>query len=243
MAGAEDKECPTCVEEWRMVLNLVEHCFINDNAEDVRRDFEIGVLALMPKDVMSCHGIMLIKMVHKVASTIVPFRLSNGVEFHDAVCGFQAKRGAGTAIIPVQVADAAQELWGREHLHHVFGSPEGTLHDGQNLDTCNLGRVWSWTKHPSLSQKDLGWRQASIKQAGFHGEPFDAGRGVRCGDIDSPVIFNIVVVAIIQDIEACRLEELATTVQIVCANDGVIADDEPEKVQKLADDHCAERFA
>jgi hypothetical protein len=40
------------------------------------------------------------------------------------------------------------------------------------------------------------------KQGGFFGVPFDVGRGVRCGDIDSPVIFNIVVDAIIRDIVA-----------------------------------------
>ena len=40
------------------------------------------------------------------------------------------------------------------------------------------------------------------KQEGFFGVPFDVGRGVRCGDIDSPIIFNIVVDAIIGDIVA-----------------------------------------
>jgi hypothetical protein len=40
------------------------------------------------------------------------------------------------------------------------------------------------------------------KQEGFFGAPFDVGRGLRCGDIDSPVIFNIVVDAIIRDIAA-----------------------------------------
>jgi hypothetical protein len=34
------------------------------------------------------------------------------------------------------------------------------------------------------------------------GVPFDVGRGVRCGDINSPIIFNIVVDAIIRDIAA-----------------------------------------
>jgi hypothetical protein len=41
-----------------MVLNLVEHCFTN-NAEDAPRAFEIGTLALMPKDITSCCGIVL----------------------------------------------------------------------------------------------------------------------------------------------------------------------------------------
>jgi hypothetical protein len=72
------------------------------------------------------------------------------------------------------------------------------------------------------------------KQAGFCGEPFDAGQGARLGDVDSPVIFNIVVDAVIRDVEARSLKELAATAQLFHANDGVITDNEPEKVQKLA---------
>jgi hypothetical protein len=58
----------------------------------------------------------------------------------------------------------------------------------------------------------------------------------------SPVIFNIVVNAIIRDVEACRLKELATNGQVFYVDDGVIADKKPKKVQKLADNHT-ERFA
>jgi hypothetical protein len=79
------------------------------------------------------------------------------------------------------------------------------------------------------------------KQADFYSEPFD-GRGVRCCDVDSPVIFNIVVDAIIRDVEACRLKELATTTQNFCANNRVIADNEPKKVWTLVCD-CKEPSA
>jgi hypothetical protein len=69
MAGAEDNEHPTCIKEWRMVLDLVECCFTN-NAEDAPRAFEIGALALMPKDVTSCCGIVLLETICKLASAI-----------------------------------------------------------------------------------------------------------------------------------------------------------------------------
>jgi hypothetical protein len=72
------------------------------------------------------------------------------------------------------------------------------------------------------------------KQAGFCSKPFDVRQGARHGDADSPVIFNVVVDAVIQDVEARSFEELATTAQLFHANDGVITDNEPEKVQKLA---------
>jgi hypothetical protein len=50
------------------------------------------------------------------------------------------------------------------------------------------------------------------KQDGFFGKPFGVGRGVQCGDISSSIIFNIVVDAVIRDIEATgkfNFEELA----------------------------------
>jgi hypothetical protein len=87
----------------------------------------------------------------------------------------------------------------------------------------------------------MGW-QRTVAKVGFCGEQFDVGQGLQCGDVDSPVIFNIVVDVIIRDIEARRLEELATTFQLFHADNGVIADNEPEKVQKLADD-CTKWFA
>ena len=40
------------------------------------------------------------------------------------------------------------------------------------------------------------------KQAGFYGKSFSASRGVRQGDILSPMIFNIVADAVIRDTEA-----------------------------------------
>ena len=52
IAGADEEECPTYVEEWRMVLDLVKYCFTN-NAEDAPRAFEIEILALIPKDIIS----------------------------------------------------------------------------------------------------------------------------------------------------------------------------------------------
>jgi hypothetical protein len=70
MAGAEDDEHPTCIKEWRMVLDLVECCFTNDAEDAPSRTFEIGALALMPKDVTSYCGIVLLETICKLASAI-----------------------------------------------------------------------------------------------------------------------------------------------------------------------------
>ena len=63
-----------------MVLDLVEYCFTN-NAEDAPRAFEIGILSFIPNDITSYYcGIVLLETIYKLASTIVIFRLSNGIE-------------------------------------------------------------------------------------------------------------------------------------------------------------------
>jgi hypothetical protein len=54
------------------------------------------------------------------------------------------------------------------------------------------------------------------KQAGFFRVPFDVRRGVRCGDIDSPIIVNIVVDAIIRDIVASRDHIILLPTTLLC---------------------------
>jgi hypothetical protein len=71
------------------------------------------------------------------------------------------------------------------------------------------------------------------KQEGFFGVPFDVGRGVRYGDIDSPIIFNIVVDAIIRDIVASG--DYTILLISFYADDGAICDNDPARVQSLAD--------
>jgi hypothetical protein len=86
-------------------------------------------------------------------------------------------------------------------------SSSGSFLALQNEACCTLDRTWTLA---ILAEHGVGPRtiQAFLKktwdgdalvskQAGFCSEPFDVRQGVRCGDIDSPVIFNIVVNAII----------------------------------------------
>ena len=74
------------------ILDLVEYCFTN-NAEDASRAFEIGLLALIPKNITSYCDILLLETIYKLALTIVTFRLSNGIEFHNPVHGGSKQRG------------------------------------------------------------------------------------------------------------------------------------------------------
>ena len=57
---------------------------------------------------------------------------------------------------------------------------------------------------------------------------------MRCGDIDSPIIFNIVVDAIIRDIAASGDYVYEVLLKSFYADDGAICDTDPAKVQSLA---------
>ena len=76
------------------------------------------------------------------------------------------------------------------------------------------------------------------KQAGFYGKPFKASRGVRQGDIMSPIIFNITTDAVIRE----SLKQFyniypndTDTQAILYADDGVLCGNDAEKIQFLLD--------
>jgi hypothetical protein len=197
MAGTEDEVCPTHIEEWKMVMDLVKCCFTN-NAKEALRAFGVGMLALTPKDITSCSGIVLLETICKLALTIVTFRLSEGVEFHNAVHGFQAKRGTGTVIIEFKLLTHCTKNCGAENLCVMFLDLQKAC--------CTLDRTWTLEileghgvgpNIQAFMKKTWDGDRLASKQAGFHGELFDVGGGVQCGDIDSPVIFNVVVDAVI----------------------------------------------
>ena len=100
-------------------LDLVEYCFTN-NAEDAPRAFQIGILGLIPKDITSYRGIVLLETIYKLASTIVTLRLSNGIEFHDAAHRFRAKRGTETSIIEFKLLAQYTKNCGVENLYVIF---------------------------------------------------------------------------------------------------------------------------
>jgi hypothetical protein len=75
------------------------------------------------------------------------------------------------------------------------------------------------------------------KQSGFFGNPFRATRGVRQGDIMSPIIFNIICDAVIREWEA-QLNQDNQSVQIrtqFYADDGLLSGEDPLETQRALD--------
>jgi hypothetical protein len=76
------------------------------------------------------------------------------------------------------------------------------------------------------------------KQSGFFGKPFRASRGVRQGDIVSPIIFNIVIDAVVRDWEVRMGDNGGTrreTKSQFYADDGLLSGEDPKEVQRGLD--------
>ena len=82
------------------VLELVEIVF---TGKPLPKSFGTGILVLIPKGVPDQYrGIALLEVIYKLVLAIINQQLA-GIGFHDAVHGFRARRGTGTAIIEVKL--------------------------------------------------------------------------------------------------------------------------------------------
>jgi hypothetical protein len=190
MIGAADKENPRYVEEWKLVVKLVRYCFEND-AENMPRAFEVGILALIPKDITSHRGIVLLEAIYKIASAVVASHLSNTVKFHDALHGFLLGRGTGTAITQVKLLMQHPRNCGVGNLYMIFLDLKKAYYSLDRDRTLSILKDYGVGDNILRFLKEVWGKEVLVsKQDGFFGKPFNVGRGVRCGDISSSIIFN-----------------------------------------------------
>ena len=238
MQGATGKnKDPIKVEAWKKLLELVELVFIG---QPLPKSFGIGILVLIPKGVPDQYrGIALLEVIYKLVSAIINRRLTSRIAFHDAVHGFRVGRGTNTAIIELKLRmQLAQRT--TKPLYFVF------LDLKKAYDTLDRGRTLGILKGYGLGKNlcriiEEVWEMDTMvpKQAGFYGKSFSASRGVRQGDILSPMIFNIVADAVIRDSEARMnlnrgLERADVTSQFY-ADDGLLISEDPIQLQQMLD--------
>jgi hypothetical protein len=183
-------------------------------------------------------GIALLEIIYKLVSSIINRRLASKIVFHDAVHGFRKGRGTGTAIIEIKLRMQLAKR-STKPLFMVF------LDLKKAYDTLDRDRTLKilegYGVGPNLRRFiEKIWEGDTMvpKQSGYFGKPFQASRGVRQGDIVSPIIFNIVADAIIRDWEVQMVKNSVgrrETVSQFYADDGVLCGEDPKEVQRSLD--------
>jgi exonuclease III len=224
---------PAMVSAWKKVLELVDISF---TGKPMPKSFGIGILVLIPKGGGQYRGIALLEVIYKLVSAIINRRMAAKIDFHHAVHGFRSLRGTGTAIIEAKLRmQLAQRS--TKPCYFVFldlKKAYDTLDRQRTLDILEGYGVGSNIRRIIA---DVWCMDTMVpKQAGFYGKPFGASRGVRQGDIMSPIIFNIVADTVIRDVEARMIEGNSAAVDaIFYADDGLLIGENNVAVQNVLD--------
>jgi hypothetical protein len=226
---------------WEKVLELIDRIF---KGEDIPQSFGTGILVLIPKSTPGQYrGIALLEIIYKLISAIINRRLVASIRFHDAIHGFRTYRGTGTAILEAKLR-MQLAMRSTEPNFMVF------LDLKKAYDTLDRNRTLAILKGYGIGEKvqkiiQQIWHMDTMypKQAGFFGKPFRANRGVRQGDIISPMIFNIVADAVIRHTEwKCLKEGKGLITSLFYADDGLLMGTDEKTVQYYLDSYT-ENFA
>ena len=220
------------LEIWDNVVTLVQRCI---GEGDIPQAFFYGVLVIIPKDdAGGVRGIGLLEVIHKLVSQVINLRMATSIEFLEEVHGFRCGRGTYTAIgetkIRLQMAVNKSET-----TYQVY------LDLKKAYDSINRPRVLHIMRKygvgPNICRYvETVWNNQSflLRQRGFYSEPFAVTRGCTQGDIDSPIIFNIIVDAVLRTWK----NNTSSTNTRCCfyADDGLLENLNPEELQKDLDD-------
>ena len=218
-------------EVWQKVVELVQKALAGI---EIPTAFAYGILVLIPKsEPGKFRGIALLEVVYKLCATIIHLRLRDGIEFHPGIHGFRSGRGTGTAILEAKLL-MQLTLWDCKPLFQVF------IDLRKAYDTLDRVRTMAilvgYGVGPNLCQFiQTIWDGDTLvpKSGGYFGKPLKAERGVRQGDIISPIIFNIVVDCVLREwYQMLGDTDLTATFY---ADDGRIAGYSAEAVQSGLD--------
>ena len=202
----------------------------------IPQDFCNGILVLIPKsDPGQYRGIALLEILYKLISSIINRRIGSKIKFDDAIHGFRPGRGTGTAIMEAKLLAQLRRRTD-EPLFLIFldlKKAYDTLDRNQAMRIlegygvgCNIRRIIQtiWDGDTMIP-----------RQAGYYGKAFRARRGVRQGDIVSPLIFNIMVDAVVQNWRHVHQPNGIDDLALFYADDGMISGSDPDRVQSALD--------
>ena len=194
--------------------------------------FSHGTLVLIPKPSSDeFRGIALLDVVYKLVSQIMNLRIQSKITFDDAIHGFRPGRGTGTAIMEAKLLMQLHRRTGIP-LFMVFidlKKAYDTLDRAQALRILEAYRVG-----PNLRLIiQTVWDGDTLvpRQSGYYGRPLKARRGVRQGDIISPLIFNIMVDAVVRHWRTQRNCDGSEETSVFYADDGMQAGADADAIE------------
>jgi hypothetical protein len=161
---------------------------------------------------------------------IIHLRLQAVIDFHASLHGFHQHRITGTcileAILQMQLASYLCQP-----LYQIFIDLTKAYDTLDCSCTLSLLEAYGIGPHiPSIIQAVWDLEMVVPKSGRYFGIPFPAWCGVPQGDIISPIIFNIIVDAVIHEWYFRMGDD--NTQMFFYANDGCLAGTDPATIQK-----------
>ena len=88
------------VKKWVWIVELVQKAFRD---RDLDEEVTWQALVLIPKGKKDYRYIGLVEVMWKVVAVILNCRFTSSITYHDALHGFRAGRGTGTATLEVKL--------------------------------------------------------------------------------------------------------------------------------------------
>ena len=215
---------------WNEFVLLVQDCF---DGKPLPQEFSYEILCLLPKNERGKYrGIVLLEVAYKVLSRIIHLRMEDKIDFHPAIHGFRHKRGTGTCILEAKLRMqlASYQCLPLYQLYLDLTKAYDCLNRKRTMSLLEAYGVGPCTR--SIIEAVWDHELLVPKSSDCYGQPFHASRGVRQGDIISPVIFNVIVDAVLREWDICAAASQLTGLSLLFyADDGRMAGDNPETLQ------------
>jgi exonuclease III len=195
-----------------------------------------GVLVLLPKNGSTeFRGISLLDCVYKLISTCINTRAARNIQFHEGIHGFRAERGCQTAIYEAKADMQARQEAGSTY-HQVF------LDLSKAFDTVDRDRLLLVMRAYGFGDRSMRffencWQGSFVspRAGGYYGPQVPVCAGVRQGDVISPLLFNVVVDAILRRTDREKPDLVGRVQKIFYADDGRLGGDDAVEVQEILD--------
>ena len=219
------------LKNWNTVVLLVQKCIEHGEIPDA---FLFGILVIIPKDDKGgVRGIGLLEAIHKLISQIINIRMASAVSFDKDVHGFRKRRCTYTAIgerkLRMQMAVCSSTT-----VYQVY------LDLMKAYDSIDRQRVLlilqKYKVGPNLRRyiaKVWEGQKYFLRQAGFYSEAVHVHRGCTQGDTNSPIIFNLIVDAVLRTWK--QHQGFQQSQSCFYADDGLLEHTDSEKLQNDLD--------